>query len=142
MDVSGLLLDTNVISELRAKRTNAHFAHWWASVDSDELFLSALTLGEVELGIERLRPRDPDRAELLSAWSEELRVGFAQRVLGVNSDVARCWGRLSADRSRPPVDTLIAATAISHGLTLVTRNVTDMRGLPVEVINPFFDPER
>lgn len=135
--MTGLLLDTNVISELRKHTPNQGFRRWWATVDESDLFISTLTLGELTHGIERLRLRDPQRAESLEMWAKQLSEGFARQLLPVDDRVAVCWGQIAADRTRPVVDTLLAATAIVHDFTLVTRNIRDFESLPLRVVNPF-----
>ena len=132
------LVDTNVISEVR-KRDRCHpgVAAWWSGVADRDLFLSVLTLGEVRRGIEAVRPRDPARAAALEAWLGEVAEAFGPRVLGVDAAVAAAWGRLSAARSVPVVDSLLAATAAVHGLVLVTRNTADVAGLGVRLLDPF-----
>lgn len=133
-----LLIDTNVISEIRkGPRCHPAVAAWWGGVAEAELFLSVLTLGEIRRGIEALRPRDPARAAALEAWAARIAAAFGPRVLAVDAPVAEAWGRLAALRSVPIVDALLAATAQVHGLVLVTRNVADVRGLGVAVLDPF-----
>ena len=132
-----LLLDTNIVSELSRSRRDPSLAAWWEQVDAGQLYISVLTLGELQHGIERLRHRDADRAERIARWADELRAEFENHILPIDVATAQLWGELSTDRSRPVVDTLIAATAIVHGMMLVTRNLRDMRGLPVELVNPF-----
>lgn len=134
------LLDTNVVSELRKGRGCHHaVAAWFAATPADRLFLSALTLGEVRKGVEALRPRDPERAVNLEIWLVELGRMFSERVLPVTAAVADAWGSMATLRSRPVVDTLLAATARVHGLVLVTRD-RDVQGLGVRVLNPFEAP--
>jgi predicted nucleic acid-binding protein len=134
------LVDTNVISEIRkGRRCHPAVAAWWAGVEDRDLFLSALTLGELRTGIETVRPRDPARAAALEAWLAAVIEAFGTRVLGVDAAVAETWGRVAAIRSVPVVDALVAATAEVHGLVLVTRNSADLEGLGVRVLNPFGD---
>ena len=132
------LIDTNIISEVRkGPRCHPVVAAWWASIADRDLFLSALTLGEIRKGIEGIRSRDPRRATALEGWLAEVADVFGPRVLGVDAAVAEAWGRMSAIRSVPVVDALLAATALVHGLVLVTRNAADVEGLGVRVLNPF-----
>ncbi|SDB74959.1 type II toxin-antitoxin system VapC family toxin [Belnapia rosea] len=132
------LIDTNVISEVRkGARCHPAVATWWANVEDRDLFLSALTLGEIRKGIEGVRPRDPAKAAALEGWLSEVADAFGPRVLGVDAAVADAWGRISAVRSVPVVDALLAATARVHGLVLVTRNVADVEGLGTRTLNPF-----
>ena len=132
------LIDTNVISEVRkGPRCHPAVAAWWAGVEDRDVFLSALTLGEIRKGIEAVRPRDPAKAAAVEAWLAEVVGAFGPRVLGVDAAVAEAWGRMSAARSVPVVDALLAATASVHGLVLVTRNVADVGGLGARVLDPF-----
>ncbi|WP_410658561.1 type II toxin-antitoxin system VapC family toxin [Amycolatopsis sp. lyj-112] len=134
------LLDTNIVSEARRRTQNAGFARWWGDVSSSRLYLSALTVGEIERGIHKLRHRgdqDRERADVLADWLTGLSAQFSDRILPVTADVAAEWGRQCAPRKVPSIDGLIAATARVHGLTLVTRNLADMAGLGAQVHNPF-----
>ena len=134
------LIDTNVISELRkGDRCDPAVVSWWAKVDEDELWTSALVLGEIRRGIELARRRDPQKAKALEAWLEEVVSGFGDRVLHVDAQVADEWGRMNAIRPLPVIDALIAATARANGLIFVTRNGTDVQGVGVEILNPFAD---
>jgi predicted nucleic acid-binding protein len=135
------LVDTNVISEIRkGARCDPAVAAWWGGVQDRDLFLSVLSLGEIRRGIEALRPRAPERAAVLTDWLAEIAESFGERILDVDAAVAEAWGRLAGPRSVPVVDTLLAATAQVHGLVLVTRNIADMGGLGVPVLNPFVFP--
>jgi predicted nucleic acid-binding protein len=132
------LVDTNVISEVRkGSRCHPVVAAWWQGVEDRDLFLSVLTLGEIRRGIEAVRPRDPAKASALAAWLADVVDAFGTRVLGVDEAVAEAWGRISAMRSVPVVDALLAATAQVHGLVLVTRNTADVDRLGVRLLNPF-----
>ena len=137
--MTGLLLDTNVLSELRRKRPDARVAAWWHGVPDHLLHVSVLTLGEIRYGAARLHERDPGAAEVFDRWLSELDTFFADRTLSVNRDVADRWGRLRTARPLPVVDALLAATAIEHHLTLVTRNARDVEGTGARVLNPFTD---
>lgn len=132
------LVDTNVISEVR-KGPSCHpaVAAWWAGVNDPDLFLSVLTLGETRKGVEGVRPRDPAKAAALEAWLAEVVETFGPRVLGVDLPAAETWGLMSAARSAPVTDALLAVTASVHGLVLVTRNVADVEGLGARVLDPF-----
>jgi toxin FitB len=131
------LLDTNVISETRRKRPDPRVLSFLKLADSSILFLSVLTLGELRRGIEAKRREDPAAAKRLAAWAQGLEIGFADHILGVDAAIARLWGEWSADRPRPVVGTLLAATAAIHGLTFVTRNLRDLEGLPVKALSPW-----
>ncbi len=135
--VAGYLLDTNVISETRKTRADSGVMAFLSAADAGGLFLSVLTLGELRKGVETRRRTDPLAADRLDAWVEEIEVTFADRVLSVDVAVARLWGELSAGRSLPVIDTLIAATAIGHGLTLVTRNTRDVESTGVLLLDPW-----
>jgi predicted nucleic acid-binding protein len=114
---------------------------WTASVDAGDLCLSVLTLGEIRAGIERLRPRDPGQASVFDAWLAALRARFADRILPVDERAAEQWGRLNAPAPRKTVDSLIAATAHTHGLTVVTGNTRDFEACGVPLLDPWtFSP--
>lgn len=132
------LVDTNIISEIR-KGTRCHpsVTSWWARVEDRDLFLSVLTLGEIRRGIESIRHRDSVKAATLERWLGDVSEAFGARIIGVDSAVAEAWGRMSAPRSVPVVDALLAATAQVHDLVLVTRNTADVSGLGVRTLNPF-----
>jgi toxin FitB len=142
------LLDTNVISELRKhgdRRANRRVSAWVEQVDADSCFVSAITLFEVELGILLLERRgDATQAEMLRSWYErKVLVEFADRTLPVDAAVARRCARLHVPRPRPERDGYIGATALVHGLAVVTRNVGDFGGTGLTVINPWeFDRAR
>lgn len=132
------LIDTNIISEVRkGPRCDPNVAAWYAAIEDADLYLSPLVLGEVRKGIESARTRDPLKAAALERWLGEVERAFEGRILGIDTPVADQWGRMSAIRSVPVVDGLLAATALVHGLTLVTRNDRDVAGLGAEVLNPF-----
>ena len=131
------LLDTNVVSELKKTRPNAGVAAWRDSTPSHEHFLSALVLGEIRRGVELLRPRDPTRAESIDAWLASLSSTYRDRILPVDAAVTDAWGRLDVPDRLPVVDGLLAATALVHDMTLVTRNTADIRRPSVRMFNPF-----
>lgn len=134
------LLDTNVISELRkpARRADADVRAWVAGRASSDLYLSVITVLEVEVGIARLARRHPTQSARLQTWlDEELLDAFAGRVLPVDVAVVRRAARLHVPDPRPERDALIAATAAVHGLTVVTRNVKDFEPLDVAIVNPW-----
>jgi hypothetical protein len=136
--MKGYLLDTNVVSELRKRqRTHPNVQAWFQSAEEDELFVSVLVLGEVRSGIERIRPSDPAQARALERWLKGLEAGYADRVLPVTAAISDRWGRLSASDPPSAMDGLMAATALAHGLTLVTRNVQDVARTGVKLLNPF-----
>ena len=132
------LIDTNIISEVRkGDRCDPHVSAWYAAVADEDLFLSTLVLGEIRKGIELARPRDPDKAAALERWLRRVEAAFDGRVLGIDNAVSDQWGRMSAIRPIPVIDGLLAATAVTNGLTLVTRNDRDVAGLGAMVFNPF-----
>jgi len=132
------LVDTNVVSELRkGRRASTKVRGWIASVADDELYLSVLVIGELRQGIEGLRRRDPNTATTLERWLRELVESYEDRVLPVDAAVADQWGRLSVPDPISAVDGLLAATALVHHLTLVTRNVRDLQRTGVKHLDPF-----
>ena len=132
------LVDTNVISELRkGERCAASVTRWYRSIDGDALFLSALVIGEIRKGIEYARPRDPQKADALERWLTSVVAAFADRILPIDRMVAEEWGRMSARRTAPVIDGLLAATARIHDLVLVTRNAADVAGLGAKILDPF-----
>lgn len=131
------LVDTNVISELRkGDRANAGVRAWFAAARPDELYTSVLVLGEIRRGVESVRRRDATAAEALEHWLGRLADGFADRILLVDATVADRWGALNVPDPVPTVDGLLAATALVHDLTLVTRNVRDVAGTGVRLLDP------
>ena len=132
------LLDTNVVSELRKReRRDENVTAWYHSVSDDELFLSVLTLGEIRKGIELIRDRDPDQAVSLENWLRYVAQNYEGRTLAIDAAITDAWGRMYYIRNVSVVDGLLAATAMAHNLTLVTRNVSDVEGLGVRALNPF-----
>lgn len=132
------LLDTNVLSELRkGVRSNAGVRSWFAQAADTEVFTSVMVIGEIRRGIESVRRRDSIAALALEQWLLRLTETFADRVLTVDADVADRWGALNVPDPVPTVDGLLAATALVHDLTLVTRNVRDVERTGVRLFNPF-----
>ncbi|MCE7009536.1 type II toxin-antitoxin system VapC family toxin [Kibdelosporangium philippinense] len=131
------LLDTNVVSEIRKKVPNPGVAAWFASVRAGELFLSALVVGEIRQGVSRLARRDSARAEVFEQWLRQLVDVYGDRIVPVTAEVAEVWGRLNVADPLPVVDGLLAATALVHDWTLVTRNVDDIASTGVRLVNPF-----
>lgn len=130
------LLDTNVVSEIRRSRDRQVRA-WAEEVEDVDLHLSVMTLGEIRKGIELLRGRDPAQAEVFAGWLDELYTRFADRIVPIDARVADEWGLLNATVPRNTVDSLIAASARVHGLTVVTRNTSDFEGCGVPLLNPW-----
>ena len=132
------LIDTNIVSEIRkGSRCDPAVAAWWAGVAEDDLRVSVLVLGEIRKGVELARQQDPQKARALETWLNDLVSDFGDRILPVDAAVAGEWGRMAAVQPVPAIDALLAATARTNGLTLVTRNTADVAGLDVEVLNPF-----
>lgn len=135
------VLDTNVVSELRKIRlgkADPNVAAWTARVDAAELFISAITVMELELGVLSIERKDASQGALLRAWLEQqVLPEFAARTLPVDSAVAQRCARLHVPDRRGERDALIAATALVHGMTLVTRNVSDFQSTGVCLLNPW-----
>lgn len=132
------LLDTNVVSELRkGDRADPNLTTWFADLAEEEIFLSALTIGEIRRGVESVRRRDPDSAVALDGWLARLSEAHGERIVAVDRAIAEEWGRMSASDPLPVVDGLLAATARVLGLTLVTRNIADVERTGVELLDPF-----
>ena len=134
------VLDTCVVSELQKSGCPASVSAWVDRQQSDDLFVSVITLGEIRFGLNRM-PEGRKRSELL-AWMKVFRGGVADRVLPINEGTAEVWGAItasseSAGRKVEPADGLIAATAIERGFTVVTRNVKDFEPTGVAVLNPW-----
>lgn len=132
------LLDTNVLSELFKKHPEPKVAKWLAEADQDSLFLSVLVLGEIRKGIERMEP-NPRKTRLIHFLEKDVPAQFEERILPVDSEVAEAWGLLEAHAGRPlpTVDALLAATALVHNLTLVTRNTGDFPFSKIKLHNPW-----
>lgn len=138
------LLDTVVLSELRKppRQRNRNLVHWIEGVASQDLFVSVVTIGEIERGIERQRQFDPPFAGSLAAWLDTVLRAYEGRILQVDIAVARRWGRLSQRIGNKGLDLAVAATALEHGLTVATRNVSDFEPTGVSVLDPFSPPPR
>lgn len=135
------LLDTNVVSELRKVRlgkADIHVADWADSIDAADLYLSAITIQELEIGVLLAERRDPSQGAIFRAWmSDHVLPAFTGRVLTVDTAVALRSARLHVPDPRPVRDGLIAATALVHGMTVVTRNVADFEPTGVPTLNPW-----
>jgi predicted nucleic acid-binding protein len=132
------LIDTNIISEVRkGRRCDPNVASWYEKIEDANLYLSVLVIGEIRKGIEKIRPKDSAQANAIENWLSAVDEAFGERILPVDRAVANEWGRLNANRPLPVIDGLLAATAKIHGMTLVTRNTTDIAELGVHTLNPF-----
>ncbi len=131
------LLDTNVLSETRKRKADAGVISFLENAEAAALYISVLTLGELRKGVAAKGHSDSGAAKSLGGWVDGLEYSFAERILGIDAPTARLWGEWSAERPRPVVDTLLAATAVSRGMTLVTRNVSDLRGIKMKLLNPW-----
>ena len=125
------------MAELRKLKRDTRLTSWIDRQPTSDLFISVLTVGEIERGIVRRRARDADFATALAAWLDRVLSLYGERVLPFDLQVARRWGRLSAALGNDSADLMIAATALEHGLTVVTRNVSDFEPTGVETYNPF-----
>ena len=136
-----LLLDTNVLSELRkvrAGKADAHLARWVEMLDTASLFISSITIYELEIGVSLAERRDPRQGSILRAWLEkQVLSAFDGRILPVDGVVALRAAKLHVPNPRPINDAFIAATALTHGLTLATRNTADFDGCGVQLIDPW-----
>ena len=132
------LLDTNVLSEPRKRSPDPRVLAWFAAIDASELFVSVLSLGEIRNGVERLRRRgDTQQAEIVDQWLERLESDFADRFVPITLRVAERWGAMNAERIRPTVDGLLAATALENDFTFVTRDTRSIKSADVRVVNPW-----
>lgn len=135
------ILDTNVVSELRKVRSgkaDPRVAQWAQSVDATDLFISVVTVQELEIGVLLAERRDPQQGAFLRTWlNNHVLPAFAQRILPVDTTVAQYSARLHVPNPQPLRDGLIAATALVHGMTVVTRNVADFTASGVALVNPW-----
>jgi toxin FitB len=130
------LLDTNVISELRRVRPHGAVVAWLRTIPDADLHLSAVTIGELQAGVEITREQDRDKALAIETWIDQ--VADTYNVLPMDAQTFRCWARLLHRRSNALFeDAMIAATAKTHNLTLVTRNVRDFGSFGIATLNPF-----
>lgn len=130
-----ILLDTGVVSEFRKARPSAKAVAWLKGIREGDLYLSVVTLGEIERGI--AKAHDAVLRARLQAWLEETMRHFADRILDITPAIARCWGRWSAELGHESSDLFIAATAHVHGLTIATRNVRHFVPTGIATVDPF-----
>ncbi len=136
------LLDTNVVSEMRRPKPHPGVVQWYAARSSSEIFLSAITIGEIHRGILKAQATESAKAEALSSWLTVLETSFGDAILPVDSAVAKHRAGLRhAFAQRDPVDLLIAATARAHGLVVATRNIRDFQGIGIPLFDPFAPPD-
>ncbi len=131
------LLDTVVLSELRKTQPNRHVMAWLGQQTETSLFISVVSLGEIERGAEKQRTVNPEFSHALRSWLGTLQNQFADRLLPITPAIARRWGALSAQLNHEGADLLIAATALQHGLAVATRNTKHFAPTGVAVVNPF-----
>ena len=136
-----MLLDTDVVSALRRPDRHPQVTRWVSAQQPTELFLSAVTIGEIRRGITQQERRNAPFARELAVWLARLLTLFGDRVLTFDVPAAQRWGRLSASLGHDSIDLMIAVTALEHGLTVVTRNVSHFEPTGVRVLNPFGQPE-
>ncbi|MDQ8042296.1 type II toxin-antitoxin system VapC family toxin [Cellulosimicrobium sp. XJ-DQ-B-000] len=134
------LLDTNVVSELVRTRPDEQVVTWLRGLRTHQIYLSVLTVGEIRTGVQRLVPRDAARATALETWVHGLEETYGDRILPVTLEIAQRWPAVHAARPLPVVDSLLAATALAHGLTVATRNTRAFVDSGVPVVNPFSSP--
>jgi toxin FitB len=131
------LLDTDILSAIRRKQRDANLENWFAQNRTAEIYLSVVTIGEIERGITRQKPVDPEFAHSLTAWLETVITRYGQRILPLTANIARRWGQLSGELGHNGADLMIAATALEHNLMVVTRNTRHFEPAKVALINPF-----
>ena len=131
------LLDTNVLSETRRQQPDDRVLAFLRSAGRSNLFVSVMVLGELRKGVAIKARTDPAVARSIAAWVDALESQFAKRILAIDAATSRLWGEWSAQRPRAIVDTLLAATAEVHGLTLATRNMRDVSDLPIVCVDPW-----
>ncbi len=131
------LVDTVILSELRRRQRNPLVVAWFERQRTTDLFISVISVGEIERGIARQRAIDPSFADALAVWLDRMLALYGERVLPFDLSAARRWGTLSAVVGNDSADLMIAATALEHGLTVVTRNISDFEPTGVAVLDPF-----
>jgi hypothetical protein len=133
------LLDTNIVSELRKRAPSPAVTAWFNATPSADLFVSALTIGEIRHGVERLRRKDETQALVIERWLTGLRTAYRDHIVPVDAEIADRWGWLNVPERLPVIDGLLAATALVRDWTLVTRNTPDFARSGVRLLNPWED---
>lgn len=131
------LIDTVTLSALRKRQRNPNVVAWFERQRTADLYLSVISIGEIERGIARQRATDPEFARALAAWLDRVLTVYGERIVPFDLRAARRWGALSAALGNDSADLMIAATALEHGLTVVTRNVSDFKPTGAAVVDPF-----
>jgi toxin FitB len=131
------LIDSVVLSELRSRQRDSRLSTWVERQRATDLFVSVITIGEIERGIARQHATDPEFAAVLAAWLDRVLSLYSDRILPFDLQIARRWGQLSAALASDSADLMISATALEHGLIVVTRNVSDFASTGVATLNPF-----
>ena len=131
------LLDTNVVSELRKRTPDPCVTAWYDGVQSRQLFVSVLTLGEIRMGIEKARRKDSAKATAIEVWLTRFQTAYSDRIVPVDANTAVTWARMSVPDPLPVIGGLLAATAVTRDWTFVTRNAADVERSGVRILNPF-----
>jgi len=140
--VTGLLIDTNVVSELRkGDRAERSVRAWFDRERATEMWLSVLTVGELRRGVALIERRDPDAGASIGAWLDSLVADYEDRILPITERIAERWALITVPDPLPVVDALLAATAIEHDLVLATRNTEDVERSGVRLVNPFISSD-
>jgi toxin FitB len=133
-----MLVDTNVISELkRGRHTHPRVMAWFSKIPNERVFTSVIVLGEIRRGIELVARSNKPQADVLERWYASIRQRLADRVLAVDEPIMLIWSKISVPDLLPAYDGLIAATALAHRMTVVTRNASDYQGTRVDIIDPW-----
>ena len=131
------LLDTDILSAIRRKQRDQNLEKWLLSINSLDVYISVVTIGEVERGITQQRRNNPEVAEDLQRWLDTILQRYQQRILPLSISIAQRWGRLSAELGHNSADLMIAATALEHNLIVATRNTRHFEPTLVGLINPY-----
>ena len=131
------LLDTDILSAIRRKQRDQNLEKWLLSINSLDVYISVVTIGEVERGITQQRRNNPEFAEVLQRWLDTILQRYQQRILPLSINIAQRWGRLSAELGHNSADLMIAATALEHNLIVATRNTRHFEPTQVGLINPY-----